>query len=174
MNCAKKKFIVEELWPASVQVSVVKAIDRGVRLMLGLALVLALPSARLLAQSDSQQTGTGQLASHPLRYETGNMVPNMSDSMRDPVAQQRQLHQLNAAKYKTIMSNTDKLLKLVAELNADIGGTNPASLTPEQLRKIAAIEKLARSVKDDMRTPVQEAMPTVSPAQPASNSPYQR
>ena len=41
--------------------------------------------------------------------------------------------------------------KLANELDAEISTTNPDTLTPEQLRKVAEIEKLARGVKDKMR-----------------------
>jgi len=45
------------------------------------------------------------------------------------------------------------LLKLANELNAEISA-NPEALTPDQLRKLATIEKLAHSVKEKMSTPV--------------------
>ena len=61
------------------------------------------------------------------------------------------MRQLNEAQHKAMVSDTDKLLKLVTEFNAEIGSTNPESLTPEQLRKVAEIEKLAHSVKEKMR-----------------------
>jgi hypothetical protein len=73
----------------------------------------------------------------------------------DPVAQQRQLLQFNAALNKSMVSDTNKLLKLVTDLNAELSSTNPDALTPAQLKKVAAIEKLARNVKDAMKTSVQ-------------------
>jgi hypothetical protein len=53
------------------------------------------------------------------------------------------------------VADTDKLLKLTAELNADIAQTHSTSFTPDQLRLLARIEKLAKSVKDKMSNPVQ-------------------
>ena len=42
-----------------------------------------------------------------------------------------------------MVDDTDKLLKLVTELNSEISRTNTSTLTPEQLRRVAEIEKLA-------------------------------
>jgi hypothetical protein len=72
----------------------------------------------------------------------------------DPAIGEKRLHQLSVVQHKSMVSDTDKLLRLVTDLNAEIGRTNPASLSPEELRKVAEIEKLARSVKDKMRTSV--------------------
>ncbi len=120
-----------------------------------LALFLVVPCALARAQSD--QTGTGQLSSHPLQSANGRIDPTSDTDDEDPVAQQRQLRQLNAALNKSMVSDTDKLLKLVTDLNAELSGTNPDSLTPDQLKKVAAIEKLARNVKDAMKTSMQGA-----------------
>jgi len=64
---------------------------------------------------------------------------------------ERRLRQLSIARHKSMVDDTGKLLKLVTELNAEISSTKPSELTPEQLRKVAEIEKLARGVKDKMR-----------------------
>jgi hypothetical protein len=152
MKSARKKFTMDELRPPFVRASAGKT-SHGVRPVLWLALLLALPCGLTLAQS--QQSGTGQLSDHPLRSVNGNVDQSLDGDVGDPVYQQRQLRQLNAALHKSMVSDTNKLLKLVTELNAEISSTNPASLTPEQLRKVAAIEKLARSVRDEMRTSMQ-------------------
>jgi hypothetical protein len=122
------------------------------RPVLLLALFLALPCALARAQSD--QTGTGQLSSHPLQSANGTIDPTASTDDEDPVDQQRQLRQLNVALHKSMVSDTDKLLKLVTDLNAELSTANPDSLTPDQLKKVAAIEKLARNVKEAMKTSV--------------------
>jgi hypothetical protein len=123
------------------------------RPVLLLALFLVLPCALVRAQSD--QTGTGQLSSHPLQSANGRIDPTASTDEDDPVAQQRQLRELNVALHKSMVSDTNKLLKLVADLNAELSSTNPDSLTPDQRKKVAAIEKLARNVKDAMKTSMQ-------------------
>ncbi len=78
----------------------------------------------------------------------------------DPVFMERRLRQLNAAQHKSMVSDTDRLVKLVKELHAEIGSSTPKALTDEQLRKVAEIEKLAHSVKDKMRITVQPAAPS--------------
>jgi hypothetical protein len=125
----------------------------GLRPVLLLALFLALPGALARAQSD--QTGTGQLSSHPLQSANGTIDPTASPDDEDPLAQQRQLRQLILSLHKSMVSDTDKLLKLTADLNAELSSANPDSLTPDQLKKVAAIEKLARNVKESMKTSVQ-------------------
>ena len=63
-----------------------------------------------------------------------------------------------------MVADTNKLLKLAKELNDEVAASNPGSLTPEQLHKIAEIEKLARSVKERMTAAV--ARPQPAPATP--------
>jgi len=72
------------------------------------------------------------------------------------------LRALNAERHKSIVSDTNKLLKLARELEDEVSRTNPGSLTPDQLRKVAEIEKLARGVKDKMSTPVRGMTRAVS------------
>jgi hypothetical protein len=51
---------------------------------------------------------------------------------------------------KSLVSDSDKLFKLATALNNEIAHSNTGSLTPEQLRKVAEIEKLAHNVRDKM------------------------
>jgi hypothetical protein len=75
---------------------------------------------------------------------------------REPgsIAEERQLRRLNAERQKTLVADTNKLLKLVTELNAEIANSREGSLTLEQLRKLAEIERLAHSVREKMATSV--------------------
>jgi hypothetical protein len=168
MNIATKKFSVAVWRPLAVRASAGVA-GRGVRLLLGLAVLLAIPCG-LAQEPGSQQSNTSKISDHPFRMYNENFDPSSSVSMNDPAFQQRRLSQLKQAKYKSIVSNTEKLQKLVADLNAEIGAANQTSLTPDQLRKVAAIEKLARSVKDDMRSPVQETPVFMGPAHAIGDS----
>ncbi|HUV70151.1 MAG TPA: hypothetical protein VMW15_10860 [Terracidiphilus sp.] len=164
MKSAEMKLIEDELQLQCVRASAARP-RHGVVPVLCLVLFVALPCGLAMAQSSSEDTGTGRLSSNPLRYEKSNVDPSKNEDAPDPVEQQRRLQQLNAAMHKSIVSDTDKLLRLVKELTAEIASTNPASLTPDQLHKVAAIEKLARSVKDDMRTSMQGTAPLMD-AQP--------
>jgi hypothetical protein len=68
----------------------------------------------------------------------------------DPVLAARQMRALNADRQKSLVSDTDKLLKLAQDLNSEIETSNQNALTQVELRKIADIEKLARNVKQKM------------------------
>ena len=68
---------------------------------------------------------------------------------------QKRLHQMREAQRKTVVSYAEKLLTLVTKLNAEISSTNPVALTPDQLRKVAEVEKLARNVRDMMTISMQ-------------------
>lgn len=83
---------------------------------------------------------------------------------------EKRLRALNAERQKALVADTGKLLKLAAELDAEVGQSNPDALTAEQLHKVAEIEKLARSVREKMSlsvrsTPVFRAPFGVPPAE---------
>ncbi len=67
-----------------------------------------------------------------------------------PIPTERQLRALNIERQKEMVSDTNKLLRLARELNQEVAANGSATLTDDQLRKIAEIEKLARSVKEKM------------------------
>jgi len=125
-------------------------LQRGLRLRttrtavgLGLALILAVLSG---AQSGQQV---------PLRRQQDNPNSALGDlNDRPPAEKERQLRTLNALRQKAMVSDTAKLLQLATELNAEVSAGNSDSLTPSQLRKVAAIEKLARNVKQRMSVAV--------------------
>ena len=79
---------------------------------------------------------------------------NPGDSV-DMMLRQKRLHQMREAQHKTVVSYAEKLLTLVTKLNAVISSTNPVALTPDQLRKVAEVEKLARNVRDMMTISMQ-------------------
>ncbi len=62
----------------------------------------------------------------------------------------RRLRVLNGMRQKSLVADTQKLLRLSSELKAEIDRSAAASLTPEELHKLSEIEKLARSVKAKM------------------------
>jgi hypothetical protein len=114
------------------------------RPMLWLALLLALPCG-------------GQAPMRSPNSPTFGGDQTYTGDAGDQVYQERRLRQLYEAQHKSMVSDTDRLLKLVTELNAEIDSTNPSALTPDQLRKVAEIEKLAHSVRDKMRMSVRAA-----------------
>jgi hypothetical protein len=91
----------------------------------------------------------------PLRRQQDNPNTALGDlNDRAPAEKEKQLRTLNALRQKAMISDTAKLLQLATELNAEVSADNSDSLTPSELRKVAAIEKLARSVKQRMSVAV--------------------
>ncbi len=79
---------------------------------------------------------------------------------------EKRLRALNAARQKSLVEDTGKLLKLASELNAEVGSAQPSALNEEQLRKLAAMEKLARSIKEKMSYSVRGVSPYSQPYPP--------
>lgn len=69
---------------------------------------------------------------------------------QDPVFAARRRRALNEARQKTLVADTDKLLYLARELDAEIQSGNAERLSVEQNAKVIQIEKLARQVKEKM------------------------
>ena len=122
----------------------------GLRLALLLALALG-PACR--SQSGTGQPGTRQ--QFPLRpgFETsGDFDPSMTE---------KRVLALNVERQKQMVADTNKLLKLARELKEEVA-SNGGTLAPEQLRKVAEIEKLARSVKERMSLGTSQPQPPFS------------
>lgn len=69
--------------------------------------------------------------------------------------QARRIRELNVERQKEMVSDTDDLLKLTAQLNEEVAKDHASTLTSNQMRLLARIEKLAKSVRDKMTNPVQ-------------------
>jgi hypothetical protein len=120
---------------------------------LSACLLIALSVATLKPMAaQGLPTGPRGPLPQPIGQRAGGGIEDMGNN--DPVEAERRLRALNEMRQKSIVSDTNKLLKLANELNAEIASTNSETLTPDQLRKFATIEKLARSVKEKMSTPV--------------------
>jgi hypothetical protein len=129
------------------------------RRALGLEMLLALPLATL-AQSPGQLPDPAHLPDSTFSGTTGTGI-------QDTVAEARRLRQLNEARQKSMVADANKLLKLAAELNAEMAASNADTVTPAQLRKVAEIERLARNVREKMAMSVRvtAAFPEMSPSQ---------
>ncbi len=75
----------------------------------------------------------------------------------------KQIRALNVQRQKRIVADTDRLVKLVADLNAGINSREPSRLTADEMQQLAEIEKLARSIREKMTTQVAPPMPTDEP-----------
>jgi hypothetical protein len=107
-----------------------------------LVFVVALPGWAQFAP-----LGGGSLGSVP-----GTRPQNDVDGAieRNPVWAEQHLRAMNVERHKSLVSDTDKLLKLARQLDAEIASNSTDEMTPEELRKVAEIEKLAHNVKAKM------------------------
>jgi hypothetical protein len=131
----------------------------------GLAARLALCLALLLVLRGGAQSAPGTPHSpfqQPIGQPVGGGLSDIPNG--NPIEDEKLLRTLNADRQKSMVSDTNKLLRLVNELNAEIARTNPELLTPSQLRKVAEIEKLAHNVKDKMSTSVRGTPPYRQPS----------
>ena len=93
--------------------------------------------------------------------------PTQMEGTAVPAYNEKRLQMMNAAQHQSMVADTERLVKLVADLNAQINSSNQNSLTPEQLHMVAEIEKLAHNVRDKMRMAVRTASNfDVGPAPP--------
>jgi len=123
------------------------------RLALWIALLLVLPGG---AQSGLQTPRAAGSIGQQIGVGPGDNSDN------DPVEQEKRLKALNAERQKSLIADTNKLLKLARELNDELNGAHPDALNPDQLRKVAEIEKLAHSVKEKMSLSV-KGIPVFEP-----------
>lgn len=104
--------------------------------------VVALP-----AHAQFAPQGGGPLGSLP-----GTRPQNDVDGAieMNPLWGQQRLTALNVERHKSLVSDSDKLLKLARQLDAEIASNSTDELTPQELHKLAEIEKLAHNVKTKM------------------------
>lgn len=82
-----------------------------------------------------------------------NRLPDTNDQARmrqEQHAGQKDLEVLNARRKKQVSDDTEKLLKLAADLKAEVDKTGSNTLSLSALRKAQAIEKLAHDIKEKM------------------------
>jgi hypothetical protein len=76
--------------------------------------------------------------------------PYGQPSGSDPLFEERRLNALNADRHKSMVTDTEKLLRLAKELDAEIAANTADGLTSKEMKEVAEIEKLARNVKEKM------------------------
>ena len=122
----------------------------------------------LFVQPGRAQRGVSGIQQHPVYSASQGQSSSgiQNDTQGNSVDEEKRLKALNADRQKKMVSDANKLLRLVKELNAEIARSDAESLTPEQLRKVTDIEKLAHSVKEKMSTSVRGLPPFQPPMQP--------
>lgn len=139
--------------------------DRGVKLRpanrghalpwraLWLAIALSLVGVRHVRPQITTISDGSQLHSPQV---VGSMAdPNNGPRETDPALEQQRIQALKVARQAELVSDTDKLLKLTNRLNSEIEQSHATSLTRDQLRTLAKIQKLAKSVKQYMSRPIE-------------------
>lgn len=127
--------------------------DRGI-----LRLAASLGVAIFLLSTANAQMQTTQMPA----TQTGSRMREQVQQMGIPPVvgpnatfQERRIRQLNVERQKEMVSDTNDLLKLTAQLNAEVAKNHSSNLTPDQERMLARIEKLAKSIREKMSNPVQ-------------------
>lgn len=103
---------------------------------------LTLPSGQTTVTSPgpaSRQTGNGG-------SQLGTGLDVIESPFPDTTRQKR-----NDERQRRIVSDTQRLVALANQLKAEIAASGAESMTPEMVRQMEEIEKLAKSVKDKMR-----------------------
>lgn len=115
----------------------------GVRSVLGLTLLLAIP---LAGQSPFPQFPSANSGPYSKRNPDSN-----SPFGQDPNSpEQKRIRALNAERQRTLVADAEKLLKLAKELNDELSQSQSGAMSGEQLHKVEEIGKLAKSVKEKM------------------------
>jgi hypothetical protein len=127
----------------------------AVVLMLGAVVLFALPSGGQTPTTNSNGTQLSRRIPPPRDADQSPLDPV---GMGTPIFYEKRLQMLNAAQHKSMVADTDRLLKLVTDLNSQINSNKTSELTAEQLKMVAEIEKLAHSVRDKMRMSVRSAV----------------
>jgi hypothetical protein len=114
----------------------------------GLALTLALsPGLNVSSQQASSPP--------PSQPSLGNARSGSPDHLfqfgeSDPETQRKRQRLLNTERQKELVSDTARLLKLAQELNQEVSSSESPTMSPDQVRKVSEIGKLARSVRQKM------------------------
>ena len=109
---------------------------------LGLALLLGIPMAAQAPFPQFPIPGNSRAGQH----SSDDSSPFGADNSAD----QKRLRLLNDARQKALVSDTNKLLELAKELKQEMASSDSAVMTDAQLRKLAEIQRLAKSIKEKM------------------------
>jgi hypothetical protein len=122
-----------------------------------------LPAAMALCCAAQQGISSSSGMALALLPQQPNSGVKSDSPGADDFWEAKRQRQLNVLRQKQLIANTDKLLRMVGELKAEIAADHASALTPDQLRRLAEIEKLARSVREGMETPIPGNSGTMSP-----------
>ena len=123
-------------------------IPRGLILPLHMALLLALSSAPALHAQSPRPT-----APQPLEHLPQTTTPQegSEDKARRQFERDQQ-KKANEERFQKVKDDTEKLVQLSNELKEYVGKANEHTLSLDVIKKAEEIEKLAKSVKDRMKS----------------------
>ena len=107
-----------------------------------------IPVACLVSFALLVPLGIAQLRQHGTQRGQSPFDPGDG---QDAILVQKRLKALNVERQKSLVADAQKLVNLATELDSEVKGMEGDSLTPEQVRKLNQIEKLAHEVKQKMR-----------------------
>ena len=111
----------------------------ALRSVVGLTLLLGIPVAGQYPQFPSTNNGRQV-------YPDSNGQMGQDSNTPD----KKRIKMLNTERQKTIVSDTEKLLRLAKELNDEMAANDSGTMSGAQLHKVEEIGKLAKSVKEKM------------------------
>jgi hypothetical protein len=131
-----------------------------------LAFFMALVAVRGAAQVTPQPLNNPPPAQHSILLPEANRLPDANDQMemRDQANKSKDYTAANAERRKQIADDTAKLLKLAADLKAEVDKTSKDTLSLGVIRKADEIERLAHSVKEKMKLSVGGLGPAIEEA----------
>ncbi len=136
------------------------AVIAGALTACAMAVICAAQSPVSGAAAGSRQTGlqasttSGMQTGSPTPASVGGNSPlgaaGRLDEITSPFPDASRLKR-NDERQRRLVSDTQKLLALTSQLKAEVASTGAESMSPEMLKQMDEIEKLAKSVKDKMR-----------------------
>ncbi len=104
----------------------------------------------------ASQVAPGQFVKPDIPVADSNRLPdaNAQTAMRDRQTSQQKFEAANAARKKQIADDSARLLKLAADLKAEVDKTSKDTLSLTVIRKADEIERLAHAVKEKMKLSV--------------------
>jgi hypothetical protein len=101
----------------------------------------------LPAVSAAQNSQSPTLAPLPPPFGNGPPIGVDNNTEHEQIEKAR-----NAQRLKQLAQDTDKLLALATQLKEEVDKSNGSTLSVDAVKKAAEIEKLAKSVKNKMRS----------------------
>ncbi len=122
-------------------------------------MVLLLPLLATAAGLASAQNNTQTPLANPAPRPTGILLPaanrlpdaNQVMEMREKKNKEQNFAAANAERKKQIADDTDKMVKLIADLKTEIDKTSKDELSMGVIRKADEIERLAHNIKEKMK-----------------------